>query len=83
MLPDSVPLYLPVQPPGLIGSLASTVHSFAYKGSAIVTNAESGLSSEVDLSEPGILSTKPKHSVRSSSYLDPCACNILVKIYHY
>ena len=67
MFTSSVPLLLCVQPPGQIGSLASSVHSFVYKGSAIVTNAESGLSSEVDLSEPGMLSTKPKHTVNSPS----------------
>ena len=65
-----------MQPPGQIGALASSVHSFIYKGSAVVTNAESGLSSEVDLSEPGMLSTKAKHNVSSpSSFLNTSACN--------
>ena len=44
-------------------SLASNPQVFSYKGIAYVTDVNTGLRSETDLSEPGMLSLGKKHQV--------------------
>lgn len=52
-----------VQAPGVVTSLASNPQVFSYKGIAYVTDVNTGLRSETDLSEPGMLSLGKKHQV--------------------
>ena len=54
----------PLQAPGLVTSLASNPQVFSYKGTAYVTNVETKLRSDFDLSEPSMLSLgSKKHQV--------------------
>ena len=58
-------LALHVQPPGYASGMASGNPAFTYNGKAVVEHMANHCSTEVDLTEPGLLSAGKKHKVRS------------------